>query len=183
MRPPQCRKYRIGRISAQLARLLCTCTAVILSCGTVHGSHIDYVSDGGFLLFTDSLSGPAHAVQTGDAGNIIGSERDVTISFSSGSGILGTAVLVPPGPGPVGPNTGVTMLMDNSVDSVGKLEIVYDGPGATGLGGIDFTNEDAISVLFEGVQGAGTLTVHVADTAANSGSMSLPVTAPGAVVF
>ena len=87
-------------------------------------NHIDFVSDGGLFLSTTSVLGALDAAQLGAAGNIVGEEREVSIDFSSGSGILSTGIIdVPLGPGPVGPNENIVLLFDNSVNSVGTLKL------------------------------------------------------------
>ncbi len=151
----------------------------------VQASHIDFIVDGGFLLTTSSDLGSATATQTGDPGNILGSEREVSLDFTSGTGFLTTGTLsIPAGPGPVGPNPNKVLLFDNSVSSSGTLTLTYDGVGNSGLGGIDFdTTWDSVDVAFNAVQGAGNLSLMVTDAAANSGTMSLPVNAAGVYSF
>lgn len=159
--------------------------ALCLTPVAAQANHIDFISDGGFLLSTTDLMGPASASQIGDAGNILGTERDVTIDFSAGSGILSTGVIaVPPGPGPVGPDLSTLLYFDTSVGSFGTLELNYDGVGGVGLGGVDFgTLWNAISVNFAGVQGEGLLTVEVEDTSMNVGSASATIDAAGVYDF
>lgn len=163
-------------------------TAMLLCVGVTswsHGNHIDFIVDGGFILTTTSTSGAASASQLGDGGNILGAEREVTIDFAAGGGILSTGTLsVPVGPGPVGPDTSKVLLLANSVDSFGTLTLTYDGVGSAGLGGSNFdTNWDFIAVSVPGLQGSGNLSVTATDTSSNSGTLSGGIAAAGNYFF
>ncbi len=152
-------------------------------------NHVDYLVDGGFVIGATSMSGPVSSAQLGSPGNILGSEREVTLSFSAGSGILTSGLLVPPGPGPVGPDTSKVLLFDNSVNSFGMFVLEYDGIGSTGLAGSgagDLTSPAgfvAFRVDFPSVQGSGDLTISVTDTSSNTGSVTQSVNAAGNYTF
>lgn len=151
----------------------------------LQANHIDFITDGGFLLTTSSTLGSASATQTGDPGNIIGSEREVMLDFTTGTGFLTTGTLdVPAGPGPVGPDTSKVLLFDNSVSSAGTLTLTYDGVGSAGLGGLDFdTNWDTIDVTFDAVQGEGSLSLIATDGSANMGTLAQTVNSAGTYSF
>ena len=158
---------------------------VLAVASPAYANHVDFIADGAFTLFTTSTQGSASATQTGDGGNILGSEREVSLDFASGSGILSTGIIdAPEGPGPVGPNSDIVLLFDNSVNSSGLLTLEYDGEGDDGLGGVDFqTQWDSIAVQFADVQGAGDLTVEVEDTSDSVGSSTLSVADAGTFFF
>ncbi len=140
-----------------------------LSSTTVQANHIDFIADAPFVLF--SAGGPASGSQIGAASNIIGTERDVMIDFLAGSGFVSANTSGAPVD---------TILFSNSVGSVGTMMLTYDGVGAAGLGGLDFdTVYDSIRVSFDDVQGLGSLTITVRDSAAVMGSVTQPVGAPG----
>lgn len=162
----------------------CALAAVVFCLpAVVRANHIDFIVDGGFILVATSGS-PISGVQIGDPGNILGSEREVDLSFSSGNGVVSSAVLVPLGPGPVGPNPLIELYFNNSVDSRGKLELTYDGIGSIGLGGAAFEPMwNFIQVDMSGVQGAGHLTVQVTDTSNNTGSLTSLVNSAGTYSF
>ena len=151
----------------------------------LQANHIDFIADGGFLLTTSSTLGSASATQTGDLGNIVGSEREVSLDFTTGTGFLTTGTLdVPVGPGPVGPDTSKVLLFDNSVSSAGTLTLTYDGVGSAGLGGLDFDSGwDTIDVTFDAVQGEGSLSMIAKDGSANMGTLSQTVNSAGTYSF
>ena len=165
--------------------LLSTFLLCCISFNALQANHIDFIVDGGFALTTSSDLGPASATQTGDPGNIIGGEREVSLNFNSGNGFLTTGILsVPAGSGPVGPDPSKVLLFDNSVSSAGTLTLIYDGAGSSGLGGLDFgTAWDQIDVTFSGVQGEGELTVTVDDTSTNSGALAQTINSAGVYSF
>jgi hypothetical protein len=115
-------------------------------------------------------------------------ERQVDLSFASGSGFISTGILAPPGPGPVvGPpsNPAVKLFFDNSVNSLGTLTLTYDGAGGGGFAPpVDFdTLWNFITVDISDVQGSGNLTVSVTDAANNSGSLTGAVASAGTYSF
>jgi hypothetical protein len=143
-------------------------------------NHIDFIVDGSFSPLVAVGSGSASDVQVGDGGNILGTEREITIDFGSG----GSGVLVAAGPGlaagagAVGANTALELLFSNSAGSAGTMSLMYDGVGSAGLGGLDFdTAWDAITVGVSDIQGAGNLSVTVADTNANIGTLTTLISA------
>jgi hypothetical protein len=147
-------------------------------------AHIDFFDDGGFVLFATDVGGPASGMQAGNPGNILGVEREVDLSFASGTGLISSALLVPPGPGPVAPNPAGVLLFSNSIASLGTMMLTYDGPGALGLGGLDFeTAANFITVNFPSVQGAGLLTVAITDTLNNTGMLTGLVNSAGTYSF
>ena len=162
----------------------CALAAVVFCLpAVVRANYIDFIVDGGFILVADS-GNPDSAVQIGNPGNILGSEREVDLTFSSGSGVISAAVLgVPPVP-PVGPNPNIVMLFSNSVDSRGELTLTYDGVGSAGFGPSNFSSMwNFIQVDMALVQGAGHLTVEVTDTSSNSGSLTGLVNSAGTYSF
>jgi hypothetical protein len=165
-------------------RIACAFVAVVMCRPSIsRANHIDFIVDGGFILVASNNT-PSSDVQVGDPGNILGSEREVDLSFASGNGILSTGILVPAGPGPVGPNPAIELLFDNSVRSLGKLTLTYDGLGSAGLGGSDFdTLWNFIQVDLSAIDGAGKLSVEVTDTAANSGMLTGNVNVAGTYSF
>ncbi len=148
-------------------------------------NHIDFIVDGSFFTATSSDNGLVTSIQTGDAGNIIGGEREVSVDVTSGSGFVSGGTLgASAGPGPVGPDATATLVLSNSVSAIGQFMLTYDGVGTAGLGGLDFaTSWDSIVVDFVAVQGMGDLTLSVTDTSAASGSLTLPVSSSGDVTF
>jgi len=145
-------------------------------------NHIDFISDAGFLLSASATTGPQSATQVGAGGNIIGAEREVMISTSSGN--VTAEVNAPAGPGPVGPNSDFWLQFSNSISSAGQMMLTFDGVGGAGLGGLDFdTNWNFFSVDFVGVQGTGDVTVAATDTNGNSGAVTKAVSAVGALSF
>lgn len=148
-------------------------------------NHLDFFSDGGFFSFTDNITGPVTSVQTGDPGNILGGEREVTMDFISGDGMISSGIVgVSVGPGVVGEKPGSSLLFNNSVSSLGRLTLKYDGIGSEGLGGADFNSAwDAITVTFAGVQGHGNLSVAVEDTASHVGVFSQAVNSAGTLIY
>lgn len=159
--------------------------ATVGQVGVLTANHIDFVSDGGFFAATNSNAGPVTVFQTGDAGNILGTERQVTLTVASGQGIVSAGIVgVAPGPGPVGPSPTTSLLLNNSFGALGLFDLTYDGVGSAGLGGQDFeTLWDRIAVTFSGVQGAGSLTVEVEDASNNVGAMTQAVNAAGVFSF
>lgn len=163
----------------------------LVACGLAncsYANHIDFIDDGAFFLFADSGSGSSSATQTGAAGNILGSEREVDLSFASGSGFIASGILGPPGAGPVvGPpsNPAIELLFINSVNSLGTLTLTYDGAGSGGFATpVDFdTLWNFITVDISDVQGTGNLSVEVTDSLNNSGSLTGAVAAAGTYSF
>lgn len=149
-----------------------------------NANHIDFIVDGSFILNADAAAF-ASEVQVGDGGNIIGTEREVSIGILSGGGFVSAGTVdAAMGPGAVGPDTSKTLQLSNSVTSLGRFELLYDGVGSAGLGGADFdTNWDALVVDFASVQGAGNLTLAVTDNATGVGSLTLPVSSAGMITF
>jgi hypothetical protein len=156
--------------------------SVVLFVSPAFANHIDFISDGGFLSASASA---VTSIQLGAPGNILGSEREVSMDFVSGAGILSTGItMVPAGPGPVGAAPDTLLWLDNSVLGSGIFKLLYDGVGSAGLGGLDFdTMWDMIDVEFAAVQGTGDVSVTVTDTAANTGTLTIPVAAAGIYSF
>jgi len=153
-----------------------------------YGSHIDFLDDAGFFLVANSVTGPSSALQVGAPGNILGSEREVNLSFASGSGFISSGLLAPIGPGPVvGPpsDPAILLLFSNSVNSLGTLELRYDGVGGVGFAPpIDFdTLYNFISVDMFSVQGTGELSVTVTDSGSNTGTLTGTVASAGTYTF
>lgn len=149
-------------------------------------NHIDFIADGGFLLSASTATGPMSDSQLGNPDNILGEERDVTISVTSGTSIVSSGLITPAGPGPAGPDLATVLLFDTGVNGLGSLELTYDGIGTPGpgLGGVNFVGVwNAISVNLPDVQGEGLLTVEVEDTSMNVGSVSATVDAAGVYNF
>ena len=167
------------------AALICGFISVAVIAGQTHASHIDYLVDGGYFSHTDHLAGLDSVALAGDAGNILGSEREVTLDFISGTGFVSSGTLgASAGPGPVGPDSTKVLQLSNSVTSLAKFTITYDGVGSAGLGGVDLdTAWDEIVVEFVAVQGAGELTLTLDDTAAGTGSSTKTVSSGGSVAF
>jgi hypothetical protein len=118
----------------------------------------------------------------------LGTEREVDLSFTSGSGFIASGILGPPGPGPVvGPpsNPAIELLFINSVNSLGTLTLTYDDVGSGGFAPpVDFdTLWNFISVDISDVQGTGNLSVEVTDSSSNSGSLTGAVAAAGVYSF
>ena len=66
-------------------------------------NHIDFVVDGKFFLNVDE-SAFVSDIQVGDGGNIIGTEREVSIGVLSGQGFVNVGTVgAADGAGPVGP--------------------------------------------------------------------------------
>ena len=158
--------------------------SLLIQAGVTNANHIDFIVDGQFFLNTEHVTGFVSSVQTGDPGNILGAEREVSIDVVAGQGFVSAGTLgAAMGAGPVGPDMASTLLFSNSVGAVGQLDLTYDGVGSAGLGGLDFdTAYDAIAVNIAAVQGSGDLTVMASD-GTNSGSVTLPVTTPGILTF
>ena len=153
-----------------------------------YANHIDFIDDAGFFMFADSVTGSSSSTQTGAAGNILQTEREVDLTFSSGSGFISTGIVAPPGPGPVvGPpsNPAIELLFDNSVNSLGTLTLTYDGVGGAGFAPpVDFdTLWNFITVDMSAVQGSGNLTVAVTDSSNNTGSLTGAVATAGTYSF
>ncbi len=132
-------------------------------------NHVDFLSDGGF-----SISGADGAVvtesQTGDPGNILGSEREVTLTADIGS--WSATLNAPTGMGPVGPSAGSILLVSaNSSDALGSLSLLYDGIGSAGLGGADFsTMWNFVQVDLATISGGALdMRLFFTDTSGNSG--------------
>lgn len=171
-----------------LTRLIATLLVAIGVTNVSFAGHIDFIDDAGFFLVATSLTGPASASQLGAPGNILGTEREVDLSFSSGTGFISSGILAPPGPGPVtGPpsNPLIVLLFNNSVNSLGTLELTYDGLGGGGFAPpIDFdTLYNFITVDISAVQGSGNLSVAVTDSSNNSGSLTGVVASAGTYSF
>lgn len=162
-----------------------TTILILQSCLVANANHIDFVVDGSFFSNTDSSTGLITSTQTGDGGNIIGGERDVSIDVLSGTGFVSAGTLgAAAGAGPVGPDPSATLNFSNSVSVLGQFVLTYDGAGSAGLGGADFdTNWDSLAVDFAAVQGSGDLTLTVSDSSSASGALTLPVSAAGLVSF
>ena len=157
------------------------CFAALALAAAASANHIDFISDGAFTASTSSDSGPLTVSQLGDAGNILGSEREVTLSTDGTVGIVsaGTAG-APAGAGPVGPDTSSFLLLDDSVTTQGSFVLTYDGVGSAGLGGLDFdTQWDQIVVSVPAIIGAADLDVEVEDTAGNVGRSRILIALPG----
>jgi hypothetical protein len=153
-----------------------------------YANHIDFIDDAGFFLFASSNIGSSSDTQIGAAGNILGTEREVDLSFSAGNGFIATGIIAPPGPGPVvGPpsNPAIELLFDNSVNSLGTLTLTYDGLGGGGFAPpVDFdTLWNFITVDMSAVQGTGDLTVAVTDSLNNTGSLTGAVATAGTYSF
>ena len=153
----------------------------------VKADHIDYLTDGGFTLIASGGVSNS-STQTGNPGNILGSEREVTIDFLSGtSGFVSAFLDAPAGPtSPPGDDPMEMLLLSNSVNSAARYTLTYDGVGSAGLGGVDLTNGgafDSVDVNFSGVQGSGDLMVSFTDTMGNTGSSNLTVNSAGTYSF
>lgn len=153
-------------------------------------NHVDFIVDGGFPIVTaDWTSGPTTVTTTGDPGNILGSERELTLSFSSGSGFAASSGPFTVGPGPVGRDTSKGIEFVNSANALGTLDILIDGIGSAGLNapnGADFdTNWNFLQVFFSAVDagGNGNAVLTVTDALGNFDSVSQSVTAAGAYYY
>ncbi len=171
--------------------LLHSSAALLLTLGlvsTASADHIDFIKDGGFFLSASSDVGPGTAEQAGDAGNILGSEREVMIDFGSGGeGFLSTGTVTDP----PGDTSDLALLFDNSVNAKGTLTLTYDGvnddvTGAPGLGAPEFT-PTYISIVVDvpSIQGTGDLTVELysGDSFTAFGSLTKSISDPMKYAF
>ena len=153
-------------------------TACLLSGPAALANHIDFLSDGGFDISADDTQmDPTMFSSSGDPGNIIGAEREVTLWADFGS--YNAKLDAPMGAGTVGGNTAVILNVaptgPNAADSFGTLRLVYNGQGNTGLGGLDFdTMWDSLDVSFNSISGGQLdLRVSVSDTNGNTGMAAM----------
>ena len=149
-------------------------------------NHIDFLTDAGFSIDasaddSDPAGGPTiitgSNIGTGNAGNIIGSERDVFLIADFGS--YNAQLDVPAGSGSVGSNTSVILNVSptgtDASGSFGSLRLTYDGQGSAGLGGLDFASSwDSLDVNFDRISGGALdLRLAVTDTNGNTGRSAL----------
>ena len=149
-------------------------------------NHIDYLSDGAFSLVASGSS--ATTTVAGAAGNVLGSEREVSIDFLGGSGLAATALFdVPTGAGPAGPNTAASLLFDTGSTSLAKLTLNYDGPGSSANGlNTDLTAGGAFGaaqVDISSIVGTFDVMVTYTDTMGNSSGSTQSVSSTGSYVF
>jgi hypothetical protein len=98
-------------------------------------NHVDFLSDGGFMI-SATEGNTVTGTQVGAGGNIIGSERNLTLTADVGDW---TATLnAPAGAGPVGPNAASFIGVTGTPGALGTLDLLYNGVGNAGLGGLDF---------------------------------------------
>ena len=157
------------------------------STAQVSADHIDYFSDGAFSLIAAGASTSTSV--TGDPGNILGSEREVSIDFVGGTPGLAVVALfdVPTGAGPVGPDTGSSLLFDTGSTSLAKLTLNYDGPGSAPMGlNTDLTAGGAFGaaqVDVSSITGTYDIMVTYTDTTGTSFGSTQSVSSAGSYVF
>jgi hypothetical protein len=155
-----------------LCKLVALAAIVLGLPGISAANHIDFFADGAFNLISAGI--PVSGSQNGAPANILGTEREVSLSLVGGSGFI-AAALNPPSP----------LLSVNSVASLNELVLTYDGVGGAGLGGLDFTANlwTNITVDMSAVIGTALLTVEVTDSLANTGSATGNVLSAGTYSF
>lgn len=164
-------------------------TASLIVGPAASANHIDFLSDAGFSISADETdASPTMNTSTGAGGNIIGEEREVTLWADLGA--FNAVLDVPAGPGPVGSNTAVILNVSptgpDAAFSFGTLRLAYNGPGSTGLGGLDFdTRWDSLDVSFASITGGQLdLRLSVSDTNGNTGMAALgALGSPGSYSF
>jgi|GEM_PF-4052998 len=125
----------------------------LAAAATAHANHIDFISDGGFSL--NANVNTVTSTQVGNPGNILGTERDVTLTADLGS--ITASINAPAGPGTIGANGAVILAFNsNTTDAFGTVNLGYDGVGSAGLGNLDFeTNWDFFQIDFGSIVGGG----------------------------
>ena len=150
-------------------------------------AHIDFISDGGFApVAASSEFGPVTASQGGDAGNILGGQRDIILTPDAvNEGIItaGTIGAVP-NDGPVtDENNPGRLLFDTSTGTFGTLEIIYDGVGTAGLGGLDFSAWVGIAIDLTDLDGMGDLSIRLNDINGQNATVTQSAAAIGTYTF
>ncbi|MFQ5415728.1 MAG: PEP-CTERM sorting domain-containing protein [Myxococcota bacterium] len=131
-----------------------------------------FATDQSTIIFTPATTGSNQASGSG----IVGGERDVTITLTSGVGVTGIA-------------SGGNYAYGHVAGSEGTISMVWDGIdgssalNSTGLGGADFTdggvsNGIALSVLFDDFPAPMTLTVYTDAGNVSQASVVLPGNIP-----
>ena len=151
-------------------------TVSVLALPSAFANHIDFLFDGGFTITADSVMvATVNATQTGAAGNILGSERNV--SLTADLGVLTATLTAPMGAGPVAPNTAAANLaiLGVTADSqgLGTLGLLYNGVGTTGLAGSDFdTTWNFVGINLPSVTGLLDIRLNVTDTLGRTGQVA-----------
>lgn len=161
-----------------------TASAVLLAPLTLHANHVDFIADGPFTFSVDEgMTG--NATQTGNPGNILGTEREVSFVADVGNW---NVTLAAPAMTPVGQNTAVVLAVtpDSSLaGAIGSLSLTYDGVGNAGLGNSDFdTTWNFIAVNIPTLSGALDLRLTVGDSDGDSATAALgDLNSPGQYFF
>ena len=171
--------FRFARIAPALAL-----TGLAASASA---NHIDFIEDGQFIVATTSDFGVVFNSQAGNTGNILGSQRDVILSVgtSGGSGLASAGTVgADQNEATVAGGDEGSIFFDTSTGAFGSLELVYDGIGNDGLGGLDFdTVWNFVAVEFAAVQGAGTVEVRLNDTSGQNFTASQSIDDAGTLFF
>ena len=172
----------LNRFSAVTPILALTAVA-----GTAAANHIDFIEDGQFIAATTSDFGVVFNSQAGNTGNILGSQRDIILSVgASGDRGLASAGTVGADQNEAGTPGGDegSIFFDTSTGSFGMLELLYDGIGEEGLGGLDFISTwNFIAVDFAAVQGAADVEVRLNDTSGRNFTATESLSDAGTLFF
>ena len=147
-----------------------------LALPSAFANHIDFLFDGGFSISADTTGiATVNAAQAGAAGNILGSERNVSLTADLGT--LTATLAAPIGPGPVALNTATAnasiLGVTSNAEGLGTLDLLYNGVGAAGLGGSDFdTRWNFIGINLPSVTGTLDVRVNVTDSLGKMGQVS-----------
>ena len=153
---------------------------------TASANHVDFIVDGGFML---SASGESvMGTQLGAGENILGTEREVTLTADDGTATANFGVAA--GPGAVGRDIGsvISFASSNATAgdaSIGSLTLLFDGVGSAGLGGSDFsTLWNAVSLVLPSVTGELDIRLTVGDVNSDIGFSSIGgITSAGTYSF